>query len=181
MDIEEAKRLGDWAAVLKAKITNGSQRTAKKRDWVVLRDTWLTSSINYRMEPNERAAFVALILLAAKQGPIAGLISDNDLRPVPYQYLADLAHIPLAVVKSCIKKGMEDDSMFEDEHGLFLTHFDEYQFTEYDRQKPYRQAKREREVSPEEVAAYKTRAEKAAADRNAASLAARKTEKEKKE
>ena len=150
--IEEAKARKDWPAVLKFKIAEAKERGSKKRGWVVLRKSWLTSSINYRMQVDERAAFVALIILADEQGPVAGLISDNDLRPMPYQFLAELAHIPLEIFESCIKKGIEDDSLFNSEYGLFITHFDDYQFTQYDRQKKYRQAKGKKELIPEEQA-----------------------------
>ena len=171
-NLEEAKARRDWAEVIGIKIAEAKERGSKKRGWVVLRKSWLTSSINYRMEPDERAAFVALIVLADEQGPVAGLISDNDLRPMPIRFLAELSHIPLEIFESCIKKGIEDGSIFDSKYGIFITHFDDYQFTQYDRQKPYRQRKAKKELSAEDLAA----ANKLNADR----IAAREAAKEKK-
>ena len=138
-----------WDEVLKKKIAEVKSRAAKKRGWVVLRKSWLTSSINYRMELNEMAVFSKLIVMADEYGPVPGLISDNDFRPMPHDYLAHLACCTLEIFESTIKKGIDDDSIYENSHGIFLTHFDEYQFTEYDRQKPYRQAKKEAAEDPD--------------------------------
>ena len=143
-----------WESVLQNKISEAKARGAKKRDWVVLRVTWLTSSINYRMELSEIAVFSKLIVMADAFGPVPGLISDNDFRAMPHEYLAHQACCPIEVFESTLKKAQEDDSIYENGNGIFLTHFDEYQFTEYDRQKPYRQARRDKkreELSPEET------------------------------
>jgi len=125
--------------VIKKKITEVGTRSPKKRSWAKLDESFLTSSINYRMELSEQAVFVKLILMSIKYGPVPGLISDNDVRPMPYDYLAHLATCSLELLESTIKKGVADNSIYENSHGIFLIHFDEYQFTEYDRQKPYRQ------------------------------------------
>jgi len=50
---------------------------------------------------------------------------------------------PVEIFEATLKKSIADDSIFENGHGLFLTHFDDYQFTEYDRQKPYRERAKE--------------------------------------
>ena len=133
----------DWEKIIAKKIQEAKERGAKKRGWVVLRKSWLTSSINYRMELGEIATFSKLIVMADEFGPVPGLISDNDCRPMPHEYLAHQACCPLDVFEGTLKKGIEDESIYENSHGIFLTHFDDYQFTEYDRQKPYRQAKKE--------------------------------------
>lgn len=130
-----------WEEVIKIKIGESKERNAKKRGWVVLRKSLLTSSINYRMSLDEQAVFVKLIIMADEFGPIAGLISDNDFRAMPHAYLAHQACCPLQIFDSMLEKAAVDDSVYENGHGILLTHFDDYQFTEYDRQKPYRQAK----------------------------------------
>jgi len=142
--IAEAKARGDWAEVVKLKISDAKERGTKKRGWVVLRKAWLTSSINYRMSLEEIAVFSKLIVMADEFGPVPGLISDNDLRSMPHDYLAHQACCPLDVLESTLKKGIDDESIYENPHGVFLTHFDDYQFTEYDRQKPYREAKKQK-------------------------------------
>lgn len=135
----------DWGKIIEDKIADAKKRGSRKRGWVKLDNSWLTSSINYRMELGEIAVFTKLMVMADAFGPVAGLISDNDFRPMPRGYLAHQACCPLDVFERTIKKGIADDSIFENSHGIFLTHFDDYQFTEYDRQKPSRDAKRERE------------------------------------
>lgn len=135
--------MNNWEAVINKKIAESKQRNSKKRGWVVLRKSLLSSSINYRMELEEQAVFVKMIIMADEFGPVPGLISDNDFRAMPHEFLAHQACCSLEVFEVTLKKAVEDDSIFENGHGVFLTHFDEYQFTEYDRQKPYRQQKRQ--------------------------------------
>lgn len=127
-----------WDKIIQAKISKLQERAAKKRGWVVLRKSWLTSSINYRMALEEIAVFSKLIVMADEFGPVPGLISDNDLRPMPHDYLAHQACCPLEVFEETLRKGIKDDSLYENSHGILVTHFDDYQFTEYDRQKPSR-------------------------------------------
>lgn len=135
----------DWSKIVAEKIAKARERTYKKRGWVKFTKSWLTSSINYRMELDEQAVFSKLIVMADEYGPVPGLISDNDFRAMPYKHLAHLATCPVETLETTLEKAKADDSIFENGHGLFLTHFDDYQFTEYDRQKPWRQEKRTRE------------------------------------
>jgi len=128
-----------WEPIIQEKIREAKSRAAKKRGWVVLRKSWLTSSINYRMVLSEIAIYSKLIVMADEFGPVPGLISDNDFRAMPYDYLAHQAYCPIELLKSTIQKSIEDDSIYVNGNGIFVTHFDEYQFTEYDRQKPYRE------------------------------------------
>lgn len=145
-----------WDSLINRKIGQSKERGGKKRGWVVLRKSILTSSINYRMTLDERGVFVWLIVMADEIGPVPGLISDNDFRDMPHEYLAQVAHCPLEIFEATLQKGIEDDSIYENSHGIFLTHFDDYQFTEYDRQKPWREKQKEqqrqlRDLSPEAV------------------------------
>ena len=133
---------GDYHQIIEGKIKEAKNRAAPKRDWAKFNISFLDSSINYRMELSEQAVFVKIILMSVKYGPVPGLVSDNDCRAMPHDFLAHEAHCPIEQFESALKKAVEDDSVFENGHGIFLTHFDDYQFTEYDRQKPYRQAKR---------------------------------------
>jgi hypothetical protein len=143
---QEAREAKDWQKVIDIMITQAQQgsRNIKKRGWVVLRKGWLTSSIHYRMTMEERFVFSMLIVLADEKGPVPGLISDNDCRAMPEDHLAHLCFAPLEVVQSTLQKGIEDESIFTNGHGVFLTHFKDYQFTEYDRQKKYREQWRDR-------------------------------------
>ena len=136
----------NWAMIIEYKIKESKRRDVKKRGWIKLDKGWLTSSINYRMELSEQAVFSKLLVMADEFGPVPGLISDNDFRPMPHEYLAHQSNSPLEIFEETLKKGINDDSIFENSHGIFLTHFDDYQFTEYDRQKPSRQARKEKKA-----------------------------------
>lgn len=138
-----------WEEVVKEKIRVAKDRGSKRRGWVKFTKSWLTSSINYRMEMSEQLVFSKLIVMADEYGPVPGLISDNDFRAMPHDYLAHLACCPVEILEATLEKGKKDDSIYENGQGIFMTHFDDYQFTEYDRQQPYRQAKKERDENPD--------------------------------
>lgn len=152
--IKDAQAICDWDTVTNLKISIAKARGTKKRDWVVLRTSWLTSSINYRMELAEIAVYSKLIVMADAFGPVPGLISDNDFRKMPHEFLAHQACCPLEVFESTLNKAIDDESAFENGNGILLTHFDEYQFTEYDRQKPYREAKKARQFDAPDPGKY---------------------------
>ena len=139
----------DWGKAIEEKISTAKTRGSKKRGWVKFTKSWLTSSINYRMEMSEQLVFSKLIVMADEYGPVPGLISDNDFRAMPHDYIAHLACCPVEILEATLKKALQDDSVFENGHGIFLTHFDDYQFTEYDRQLPYRRAKKLRDEDPD--------------------------------
>lgn len=139
----------EYDKIIADKIKQAKSRAAKKRNWIALHDSYLDSSINYRFTLEERGVWPYIIIMANKFGPVPGLISDNDFRPMPHDYLAHQACVPFEVFESVLKKGIEDDSLYENSHGIFVTHFDDYQFTEYDRQKPYRDKKKELNQDPD--------------------------------
>ena len=141
-EIKVLRESRGWARIVELKISISKNRASQKRGWIKLTKSWLTSSMNYRMELSEQAVFSKILIMADECGPVPGLISDNDFRPVPKEYLAHLACCPLELFESTLKKSIEDESIYENSHGLFLIHFDDYQFTEYDRQKPYREKKK---------------------------------------
>jgi len=141
-------------------------RGIKKRTWVKLDcQGVLHGSINWLFTLEEQAVFLKLIPMAAVYCKIPGTIADNEGNPLPEDFIAHELHCPLEVLRSVIKKGESDSCLKDTDEGLVLINFKEYQFTEYDRQKPYRQAKRKKGLTTEEIAA--------AEERNAQGLAAR--------
>lgn len=148
-----------WDTVIDQKILEHLDgRGKKKRGWIALHKGVLNGSINYRLALAEQTIFFKLVLLADDLGPVPGLISDNDFRPMPHEHLAHELHCSLEFFEICLKKLKEDDSVYESAtHGILVCHFDEYQFKEYDRQKPYRQKWRDEKVraamSPKDIAA----------------------------
>ena len=119
-------------------------RGRKKRQWIRLDcQGVLHGSINYIFTLEEQAVFLKMIPMAAMYGVKPGIISDNDGKPLPHEYIAYELHCPLEVLESVLKKGELDNAIHENEHGITLANFEKYQFTEYDRQKPYREKKEE--------------------------------------
>jgi len=150
-----------WEKKLQEKCASVRDRGALPRYYVTVRDSILDSSIQYRMDPGERYVFVALIVLAGTKGsgPVPGLISDNDLRSRPLDKVAHRLFIDTDLLLSTLEKAVEDDSIYLNGNGIFLTHFEDYQLTEYERQKPYRERKKRqaKAITPEEIEANEQR------------------------
>ena len=147
-------------------------RGIKKRTWVKLDcQGVLHGSINWLFTLEEQAVFLKLIPMAAVYCKEPGTIADNEGNPMPQEFIAQELHCSVALLESVIEKGERDKCLKDTDQGLVLVNFKEYQFTEYDRQKPYRQSKK-KERTPEQLAA--------ANKRNAESLAAREAAKERK-
>lgn len=114
-------------------------RGRRPRSWVRLDcQGILHGSINYIYALDEQAVFIKMIAMAEVYGLEPGLISDNDGRALPKEYVAHELHCSLEVLNSVIAKGSVDKSIEVNDSGIRLLNFDLYQFTEYDRQKPYR-------------------------------------------
>lgn len=103
----------------------------------------------------EQAVFLKLIPMAAVYCKVPGIISDNEGHALPREFIAHELHCPLEILNSVIDKGSQDSCLRETMNGLQLINFEHYQFTEYDRQRPYREKKRQQKVqaklSPEDV------------------------------
>jgi len=139
-------------------------RGIKKRTWVKLDcQGVLHGSINWIFTLEEQAIFLKLIPMAAVYCKEPGTIADNEGNPLPREFIAHELHCSIELLASVIDKGVKDHCLEETDHGLVLLNFKEYQFTEYDRQKKYRQ-KQTKDLTPEEVAETNRK--------NAASIAA---------
>lgn len=118
-------------------------RGTNKRTWVKLDcQGVLHGSINWLFTLEEQAVFLKLIPMAAIYCKTPGVIADNEGKPLPRSYIAHELHCPLETLESVITKGSQDNCLEDTPDGLKLMNFEHYQFTEYDRQKPYRQSKR---------------------------------------
>lgn len=130
-------------------------RGRKPRSWVRIDCAGLLhGSINWQLTLEEQAIWVKLIAYSEVCGGPAGMICDNDGRPLPHEFIAHECHCSVELLKSCLAKCQEEGRISENSHGIRITNFDIYQFTEYDRQKPYRDAKKKRGISgptPEEA------------------------------
>lgn len=111
----------------------------KPRNWVRLDcQGVLHGSINYIYTLEEKAIFITMIAMAEVYGPEPGLISDNDGRALPKEFVAHELHCSPELLDSVISKGGADKSIEENGAGIRLLNFHHYQFTEYDRQQQYR-------------------------------------------
>ena len=119
-------------------------RGRNKRTWVKLDcHGVLHGSINWMFTLEEQAVFLKLIPMAAVYCKVPGIISDNEGHPLPREFIAHELHCSLELLDSVIAKGAQDNCLRDTMNGLQLVNFEHYQFTEYDRQRKYRQAKRE--------------------------------------
>ena len=122
----------------------------KRRTWVRLDcQGVLHGSINYLLELSEQAVFIKLIVMAEVYGPTPGVISDNDGKPLPREYIAHELHCSPETLEITLMKCKEENSIKENSNGIELVNFNKYQFTEYDRQRPYRDAKKDKIKNPD--------------------------------
>jgi len=115
-----------------------------RRTWVKM---WvnecLQGSIRFDFSPAERGVWYDLILLAGNCR-VPGVISANETTPYPYNYIAGILNIDLALLEKTLEKCKGSGRVKETERGLELVNWEHYQ-SEYERQKPYREKKKEQE------------------------------------
>lgn len=134
-------------------------RGRKPRTWVRLDcEGILRGSINYlflendyNMTKNEgiikilislacQGIWTKMIAFSEVCGGRSGFIEDNNQRGLPHQYIAQELHCPLDLFELVLSKMSEDGAIRLNGTGsIELINFKHYQFSEYDRQKIYRQ------------------------------------------
>jgi len=114
-----------------------------KRKWIKLWiDECLTGTVREDLSPEERSVWYDILLFAGRNRP-AGHISANKTTPISRKRLAAILNIPLGLLNRSIKKFEESERISINSKGIIrITNWDKYQFTDYDRQKPYRQKSR---------------------------------------
>jgi len=116
-------------------------RGRPRRSWVKMDcQGCLHGSINFQLTLEEQAIWFKLIMYSAVCGGEPGFICDNDNRPMPLEYIAQELHCPLELLKATLKKCTDEGRTRVNSTGIEIINFNAYQFTEYDRQRPYRQA-----------------------------------------
>jgi len=116
-------------------------RAAGRRTWIKLYcQGILHGSINYQLTEIEQVIWIKLLCLAGICG-LEGTIADNDSRPYPHSFIAHELHTTTEILKSTLEKCKTEGRIIEDETGLHITNWAAYQ-SEYERQKPYREAKK---------------------------------------
>ena len=119
-------------------------RGRKPRTWVKLDcNGILRGSINYQLTLEEQAVWIKLFAYSAVCGGEPGYISDNDGKAMPDWYIAQELHCSVELLNITVEKCIDEGRMSKNGKGVFhITNFEIYQFTEYDRQKPYRERKK---------------------------------------
>lgn len=117
-------------------------RGVKTRVWVKFHVRgWLHGSIRWQLDPAERSVWADLICLAGECGH-DGKICDNDDRPYPRDFIANQFNIPVTLLNQTIAKCMHEGRIEERGDVIAIRNWGVYQ-SEYDRQKPYRESKRD--------------------------------------
>lgn len=99
----------------------------------------LHGSMNYQLTESEQGVWFKLLCFAGLCGN-EGLIADHDLRPFPDDFIIHEIHTSQELFASTVSKCKDEGRISENGQGaLRITNWTRYQ-SEYDRQKPYRQA-----------------------------------------
>lgn len=121
-------------------------RGTTRRNWIKLFVTgWLHGSIRWQLTSAERGCFADLLCLAGECNN-GGTISDNDGRPLPREYLANHLNVSNELLDSTIEKCVGEGRLKDQAGVITVINWNVYQ-SEYDRQKPYRERKKEKEES----------------------------------
>ncbi len=115
-------------------------RNRKPRTWVKLDcEGILRGSINYLLPLEGQAIWVKMIAYSEICGGRPGFIEDNNQNGLPHEFIAQELHCPLESFELVLKIMGSDGAVELNGSGsIELVNFKHYQFSEYDRQKPYR-------------------------------------------
>jgi len=107
-----------------------------------LHGSFLDSSINYEMDLEQQCVFLKICLYSLRCGMEPGIIADNDGKAIPLWYMADCIHAPAGIVEETLEIGKQTNRIRENGTGcLEIVNWKHYQ-SEYDRQKTYREEKK---------------------------------------
>ena len=132
-------------------LDNGKgQRGGWKRTYVkMFPKECLFGSIRYQLLADERGVWYELIYFSALcLNP--GTISDNDGRPYPHSFIANRLNISEELLERTLEKCELEGRIIDDKTGIHITNWAAYQ-SEYQRQKPYREAKKKAEGKPNKI------------------------------
>jgi hypothetical protein len=104
----------------------------------------LFGSIRYRLTPAERGVWYDLRSQAGISA-VPGTVCESRSRAYPSAYLANLLNVQTALLETTVKKAITLGLCTQDKEGIHIPNWQERQ-SEYDRQKPYREAKRKERV-----------------------------------
>ena len=103
---------------------------------------WLFGSMRHILSLEQQAVWHMLLDMAAISRVDGGIIAASLDKPYSYEWIAGFLEIPIALLESTVKICVTEKSMSENHNGLKIVNWNKYQ-SEYDRQKPYREARKQ--------------------------------------
>lgn len=123
----------------------------KHRDWIKLYiKECLLGTIREDLSPEERGTWYDFLILAGNSR-VSGVICANRSIPYSNSRITQILNISEELLLQCLTK-FEQSGRIRIRKGLiYIINWDRYQYSDYDRQKPYQQAYRQqlRESAPE--------------------------------
>ena len=131
-----------------------------RRKWIKLFiDECLTGTIREDLEPEERSTWYDFLLLAGRNRP-PGSISANENTPMSRKRLASILNISDTLLARSITKFQESGRIEVTPDGVItIINWAKYQYTDYDRQKPFREKAKER-IKAEKIKYYQDESKK---------------------
>lgn len=89
---------------------------------------WLRGSIRFDLTPAERSVFLDLVAMA-RESRNPPWVQANETTHYPHSWLASTLNIPLELLEQTLVKCKQepDPRIFEDEHGIYIVNFGQYQ------------------------------------------------------
>ncbi len=111
-----------------------------RRPWIKLFvDECLRGTIREDLTAEERGIWYDFLILAGANR-VRGRISANETQAYTTARVAAILNVKENVISRCIVKFLAQGRIAVDEAGIIdITNWDGYQYSSYDRQKPYRQ------------------------------------------
>lgn len=111
------------------------------RRWIkVWTQECLIGTIRFDFTPEERGVWYDLLVLAGNCRQ-EGTIAAGPGTPYPLAWIAGTLNIPMGLLQATLKKCVKTERISLNGDGIEILNWQKYQ-SEYDRQKPYRQAKK---------------------------------------
>lgn len=105
----------------------------------------LEGTIRFDFEPAERGVWYDLVILAGRMR-VKGLIGAGSGNPYPRRWIAGILNIDEELLEITIEKCKNTQRISENSDGIRILNWSKYQ-SEYDRQAPYRKAKKAGDIS----------------------------------
>ncbi len=115
-----------------------------KRKWIKLWiDECLTGTIREDLTLEQRSVWYDFLLYAGRNRP-PGSISANENTPITHKRLASILNVPESLIDESIEKFKASGRIKVSRKGTIeIVNWPKYQFTDYDRQKTWRQQDKE--------------------------------------